>query len=54
MVSPQLPETAALWRVVSRSSADAFIPLTKERTVCGRNPNCDVVLVLPTGGGQCL
>jgi len=37
-------ETAPIWRVRFISSAVEPIPLTKALTICGRDPNCDIVL----------
>jgi hypothetical protein len=39
-----LPETAPAWRVRFTFRSDEAIPLTRACTVCGRDPNCDLVL----------
>jgi hypothetical protein len=44
MPSLHLPKTAPAWCVRFTSRSDAATPLAKARTLCGRDPNCDVVL----------
>jgi hypothetical protein len=44
MPSLRPPETAPAWRVSYNVPSDAPTPLTKARTVCGRDPRCDIVL----------